>query len=37
MAPTDEHILSEYVKEARQDHELWKGLNSVEHGTLLLR
>ena len=36
MAPIGEHILSEYVKEARQDHKLWKCVSSVEHGTLLL-
>ena len=36
-APIGEHILSECVKEAHQDHELWGGLCSVEHGTLLQR
>jgi hypothetical protein len=37
MAPIGEHILSEYVKEARQDHELWKGLSSVVHTSSWVR
>ena len=35
-APIGEHILSECLKEAHQDHELWRSLCSVEHGKLLL-